>query len=261
MLRMVELSESCELRVREFGTEEIGTKAKYGPIVRNVFILHYVIHGKGYFNDNEVRKGQGFLIRAGQNAKYFYDKDDPWQYFWMVFDGTKAEEICQKYINDNENGIFHFNFANKLRILSKSLFTASKSLSAAEGYSEFFKVLSFHERKICRENNQYGNDAKNYMYHRLHLPLSITDVARFLGISDRCLYNLFIKHEGTSPKQYLNELRLERAKSMLIDSCYTITEIGTAVGFSDVLTFSRFFSKHIKSSPSAYRKIFGKKLD
>ena len=157
MLRMADLSESCELRIREFGIEEIGTRAKYGPIVRNVYILHYVLHGKGYFNDKAVHKGQGFLIRAGQNAKYFYDKDDPWQYFWVIFDGTKAEEICQKYIHSDDNGIFDFDFIDKLHLLAKPLFYSNKSLSASEGYAEFFKLLSFHERKICREDNQYVN--------------------------------------------------------------------------------------------------------
>ena len=82
----------------------------------------------------------------------------------------------------------------------------------------------------------------------------MTSVADALGISDRYLYNLFIRHEGISPKQYINDLRIRSAKALLRDTEYSVTEIGESVGFGDVLTFSRFFSKFAGISPTAYRR-------
>jgi AraC-like DNA-binding protein len=86
-----------------------------------------------------------------------------------------------------------------------------------------------------------------------HEPLSITDIARTMNISDRYLYNLFVKEEGLSPKQHLNGLRVARAVKMLKWTDATISEIAVSVGVPDVLTFSRFFKNIVGVSPSAFR--------
>lgn len=86
------------------------------------------------------------------------------------------------------------------------------------------------------------------------LDIGILHLAAKLGINDRYLYNLFIKHEGISPKQYLNELKYRRARAMLSVTKYSISEIARACGFTDVLAFSKFFSKHTGSSATKYRK-------
>ena len=52
---------------------------KFGPIQRNLYIVHYVTKGKGYFNGNVVNAGQGFLIYPLMMEEYFPDKDDPWE--------------------------------------------------------------------------------------------------------------------------------------------------------------------------------------
>ncbi len=242
------------LCVRQFGMEEIGTRAKWGPGTRNVYIFHYVLRGKGYFNHIPVKKNEGFLIRANELTEYHFEKTDPWQYFWVIFEGSLAEDICQKYIETDSHGIFSYPFADSLTEIMAKLFASSESLSQAEGLSAFFYLLSLHEETHRHGTNHHVSDAKNYMYLHMHQPVSVTDVAAALGISDRYLYNLFVKHEGVSPKRYLSELRLTNAKTLLKNSQYSVTEIAASVGFSDVLTFSRFFSKFVGISPTTYRK-------
>lgn len=253
--RSVMRGTSPVLRIRHFGTEDIPTQAKWGPGARNVYIFHYVLKGKGYFNGNLVEKNQGFLIRANEFVEYHFDESEPWQYFWVIFEGDSCEEICQKYIKADENGIFLFSFADELCALCARLFASSFSLSQTEALAVFFHLLSLHEERTLRRGNHYVSDAKNYMRLHIHQPITIEQVAMALGISDRYLYNLFIKHEGTSPKEYLSVVRLENAKALLSGSAYTVTEIAAAIGFPDVMTFSRFFAKREGISPSAYRKL------
>jgi AraC-like DNA-binding protein len=84
--------------------------------------------------------------------------------------------------------------------------------------------------------------------------VSVFEVATSMNISDRYLYNLFVKQEGVSPKQYLTALRLSNAKRLLRETGHSISEIAVSVGFPDVLSFSRFFARHTGSSPTAFRR-------
>jgi len=242
------------LRVCHFGTEEIKEDAKWGPGARNVYIFHYILEGKGFFNGIPLEKHQGFLIRANELVEYHYNETDPWRYFWVIFEGDAAEEICQKYMKADANGIFCYDFADKLISMVARLFASVEALSQTEALALFFYLLSLHEEKNTVGSNRYVSEAKNYMHLHIHQPFTITEVAKVLGISDRYLYNLFICYEGVSPKQYITALRLQNAKDLLKNSSYTITEIGISVGFSDVLTFSRFFARNEGISPSAYRR-------
>ena len=240
------------------GTESEGTKALWGPGLRDVYILHYVLTGKGFFNGQPVNEGQGFFIRANDIVHYRYDDDEPWQYFWIMFNGKDAEKICRKFVEADENGIFSFSFAKKICDMMPELFSTDDFMTQSEGLALFYYLMSLHEQKKREidesSENHYVVSAKNSIYLSLHQPISISKIALKLGISDRYLYNLFIKYEGIAPKKYINMIRIKNAKALLENSDYTITEIGSSVGFSDVMTFSAFFSKHVGTSPSEYRK-------
>lgn len=86
-------------------------------------------------------------------------------------------------------------------------------------------------------------------------PFQVIDIAKNMGISDRYLYNLFIKYVGISPKEYINNAKIEYAEKLLKNSRSSIAEIATSVGYEDALAFSRFFSKKKGVSPSEYRKM------
>ena len=119
----------------------------------------------------------------------------------------------------------------------------------------FTWLLSRHEqKKEPKHTNKYVHAAKDIMKENLHRETSIKEIAERLFINDRYLYNLFIRHEGISPKAYLNKLKLQKACSLLQSGGYSISDVAKNVGFNDVLVFSRFFSKHMHLSPSAYRK-------
>ena len=101
--------------------------------------------------------------------------------------------------------------------------------------------------------NSYVDSAKEFIRLNFYRNVSVKEVADHVGLSDRYLYNLFIKHIGKSPKEYLTELKIEKAKRLLITSNYSVSEIAVSCGFGDVLSFSKYFSKKVGVSPTAYK--------
>ena len=240
-----------DLQILQFGYEPTGDRAKWGPGRRNQYILHYVLEGKGCYNGFLVTKGQGFLIRPMESTHYYPDTAEPWRYIWVCFAGSAAEAICRNHITTDENGIFTCN--REPAELLHSLQTSPPLLGKMLALSFFYRMLSWHEKLQTPPVNRYVDGAAEYMERNFHRPLTISEVAQSQNIDDRYLYNLFIKHLHISPKQYLNDLRLNTAKQLLDTGSCSITEVAVSVGFSDVLTFSRFFAKRTGLSPTAYQ--------
>ena len=83
--------------------------------------------------------------------------------------------------------------------------------------------------------------------------LTVSDICEKIGISEPYLFRLFKKEFGKSPKRYISDLRITQSKILLARTDMTVSEIASAVGFDDVLAFSKFFSLNTKKSPTAYR--------
>ena len=63
----------------------------WGPGIRDDYIFHFVISGRGYFEmggrKHLITKGQSFLIYPGNTVSYYPDKEDPWEYICVGFGG------------------------------------------------------------------------------------------------------------------------------------------------------------------------------
>jgi AraC family transcriptional activator FtrA len=86
---------------------------------------------------------------------------------------------------------------------------------------------------------------------------TITALARTAGMSRRTFLRRFKASTGTTPGAWLANARVARARELLKYSAYDIEEIASAAGFGSAATLRHHFRKHVKVSPSAYRRQFG----
>lgn len=92
---------------------------------------------------------------------------------------------------------------------------------------------------------------------RLDEVLSVADMARHAGMSERSFYRAFRLAMGISPKAYLQQMRLRKAAELLQEApCphQTITEVAQRVGFEDSNYFSRSFRRFFGVCPRRFRK-------
>lgn len=82
--------------------------------------------------------------------------------------------------------------------------------------------------------------------------VSLDELSISLGFSKSYIKALFKKKTGKSVLQYFIQLKIERAKKLLSQQKYTITEIADMLGFNSVFYFSRQFKLHTDMSPSEY---------
>lgn len=89
---------------------------------------------------------------------------------------------------------------------------------------------------------------KNYMNN-----ICLQELADITYLSISALERRFKKYLAKTPKQFINEVRLENARRLLVETNLPIAEIANQTGFTDHSYFSRKFSKFFGQLPSAFR--------
>ena len=83
--------------------------------------------------------------------------------------------------------------------------------------------------------------------------LSCAELARAAHLSEVYLRRLFVKRYGRAPFQYLTGLRMDRARSLLLEG-RSATEAALCVGYADVYSFSRAYKRRFGHAPGQTRK-------
>ena len=95
------------------------------------------------------------------------------------------------------------------------------------------------------------------MLARLDKQLDINDLAAQLNLSSSRFAHLFKEQLGVGPKTWINDLRMQQARKLLLQSADSIATVGRRVGYDDPNYFTRYFSKSMGCSPREFRRTFG----
>jgi AraC family transcriptional regulator, glycine betaine-responsive activator len=91
------------------------------------------------------------------------------------------------------------------------------------------------------------------MRNNIEEPVSLSFISLSIGIGDRQLERLFMRHAGTTPIRYYMRLRIERARELLIYTGRRIADIAEACGFSTTAHFAASYRRVFGTSPSDMR--------
>lgn len=92
-----------------------------------------------------------------------------------------------------------------------------------------------------------------FMEANLTEPLSLIDIADNVGLSRRQIERLFQQEMGRSPARYYLEIRLDRARHLLIQSSLPVVEVAVACGFVSASHFSKCYRELYARSPQQER--------
>jgi len=246
------------------GSEVCAPSHSFGPAIRQHYLLHYILNGKGkYYVNNkcyELKKGEGFLIFPGDSTYYKADKEEPWEYCWISFDGYDAGTILKNCGVSKENLTFKDNsngsFKDNILALIHNYDVNSNNEYALLGqlylcFSSIYDLAGLKEKNTCES---YADKALDYIYNNFSYDIKISDIAKYVGIDRTYLYKIFIEEYNISPQQYLISFRLNTAVNLLETTKMNITEISYSCGFRDTPTFYKHFKKQFGTTPVQYRK-------
>ncbi len=256
--------EGLWLVVYNVGFQKCGALHRWGPGVRDHYLLHHIVSGKGVLRRAEqeysLSAGESFLIFPGEPVCYIADREDPWEYYWAGFSGegaqilidhsglTREEPVLRRPVPGLRQGLLEVykargtDFASAVRM--------SGCLQAALGL-----LLGGGETAGGEDYAQRGARYLEYNYAR---PVTVGEAAQQAGVSRSQFYRGFIEAYGCSPKEYLTRIRLQAAFDLLQRGDLPVGAVARSCGFEDPLYFSRVFRAETGSSPAEYRKHFKK---
>lgn len=121
--------------------------------------------------------------------------------------------------------------------------------------SELLLILlrSNQNPKITDANNLRAERLRKYIDTHYFEVINSNDISTKVGVSVRHINNIFKDQYHITPMQYLNEVRMEVAKKMLIETNKDIASVCFEVGFESLSTFYRTFKSYTDFSPKRFR--------
>ncbi len=235
---------SQDLKIEFCGYHKCEKSHAFGPAVRDCYLVHFCISGKGYFTNalgnHTVKTGEFFVIKPEEITTYIADKDDPWEYVWIAFSGKEAkifnENVSTMQIDKNEileiKNLVENNTTNPLAfksiIYKVMLLVSNESFSSTDTIAKIKQYIKF-----------------NYMDD-----LSLNRLSKIFGYERTYLYRIFKKNTGSGIKEYVTKIRMNKAKSFL-EKGYTVVDTACIVGYTDPFNFSKAYKNYFGHSPKA----------
>lgn len=128
---------------------------------------------------------------------------------------------------------------------------------------ELNTILEEAAISVVQKVNGYNNKsiklilrkAVEYLQEHYNEQVTLNEVAEQAFVSTYYISRLFRKEMGKSFVDYLNEIRIEKAKVLLKDIKYKTYEVAESVGIPDAHYFSRLFKKHVGVTPTEFREL------
>lgn len=106
-----------------------------------------------------------------------------------------------------------------------------------------------------RKEKNYADLILQYLAQNFSNPnLKLEDVAKEIGLSENNISQEIKNYSGKTFKSYLNFIRIEKSKKLLLESDLQVSEIAFEVGYNSAHHFIRVFKELVEVSPSAFRK-------
>ena len=140
--------------------------------------------------------------------------------------------------------------------LSGLLFSRATALAIENQFSpEIRRRFSPHalNQTHAAHSDEPVMDVQILLRQNLQSPPDLSSLANIVGMTARTLSRRFKQAVGMTTGEYLNNLRVEEARSLLHHSNLSVAEVGWSVGYNNPSAFSRQFRRQVGVTPRQYR--------
>ena len=232
------------------------------------FQILYITHGKGIFETKssgkrKIGEGTAFLLLPGIWHRYMPDKNTGWKEHWVSFNGSQPNSFMKTGLLSPEKMIFDIGLDEKIIDLYQQILEhmegekiGFKQIIASLTYEIIARMLALEKsRKFTgKEIEDKISKAKIIMADRIDKQINIEELAVELGIGYSWFRKMFRHYTNLAPAQYFLQLKINKAKDLLLSTSLSIKEIAAITGFESQFYFSKFFKKQVGVAPRKLRE-------
>ncbi len=279
MLTIVPLLKDPYLLLRKTGIKEFHNAYHHHPEIQ----LEYIVEGSGVqvIGDTYSRFQKGDMVLLGSGLPHLRKPDtiheefsEDFEVITLIFSRQlfsdsmlslpafdeiamlleksskgvvirgKTNDLVAQLLRDS----FEANMIQKIGLLFEMLSIISKSNETAliQAYSSD-KPMS--EQSTSRISNIYA-----YVLDHFREKISTKEIAEVANLSEHTFCRYFKQKFKTTFSSFLNELRINYAGTLLVETEHSISEVCFKSGFNNFTNFNKCFKAMKKSTPTEYRK-------
>ena len=245
-------------------TKNIHTLRKEGRLDYQII---YITKGCGSFFINGVMTtipyGNIIIFRPEEMQHYAYYYQDAPELYWVHFTGYGVESYLNSinlhhksthYIGIHNVLIEHFKKIMLELQVKSPLYEQTADAMLMELMASMARKKIILENPSSKFSDPHIQKIVEHMHTACDQPWNINDLAKKCLLSPNRFMHKFKAQTGFSAMDYLMQIRIAKAKDLLINSQLNIKEISNLIGYENPLYFSRLFHKIEGMSPREYRK-------
>ena len=231
-----------------------GKFVSHGEWCHSERIIHsheiiFVLSGTVYIAEGDTfyeLKQNDLLLLDPMRRHFGYKRSSETSFYWLHFTGGPEIPSALKYqsIADSYN----------LSLLFRQLMhyrTENHSSESLDYVTRLILMDCFFNQKQAH-TNRLVKEASAWIYANRDIPLKVTQVAEHFNYNPDYINRLFKANCGKSVKEYINHIKIEYIKTLLLTSDLPLMDVAGAAGVSDYKYFLKFFKYHEGMTPSQF---------
>lgn len=231
---------------------------------RQVEIL-YVLDGsiEVIVDGNSTLLHKGELFISFPNTVHGYRTHESSKTFFVIFEHSAVSDYAHLLLQKKANSPFltreelHSEAEYIMNTLYKNC-SNEQNTKLLKGYLLILLCRVIEKLKLVDRENHTNSDAFHsallYIGQHFQEPISQASTARACGISKYHLSRMFTSKIGYSFNKYVNSLRVDYAKHLLLTTDLSTTEVGYTSGFTSQCSYYRAFRESSLPSPQKFRQ-------
>ena len=237
---------------------------KYGPVIRDIFIVECCTDGFGsvVINDKEfpLKKGNCFFLFPKDTIIHTADFVQPRRGVWCAIDGLCVGEILKKAGISSTSPFAPKEAFNEITGILYDIYKMRNEKDPGADLRRTSLVYSIlgvlmKYTQTLPDKNTWIKKAVGIMETNYHEDINVEDIACSIGLDRSYFSTLFKQKTGRSPYAYFTALRIKKACTLMCQKSVSVSEAARSVGL-DPRNFSRIFKKETGRTPKEYLKTF-----
>lgn len=222
-----------------------------------LFIREGTLHVEHYGRTFDAQKGDVVLMDC--RKPHYYHAENGLEFVYLHFDGSNTHDICTHLLETrgplirSRNNVLIGNF-----IYNTVAFYENGGIESMFNTSmRIYKLL-----QLLHETDDYEDDTESpvniairYIRDNLHRKITLKELADLTNLSVYYFSHRFKEETGYSPMDYALNARIDRAKTLLVRTGKTITDIAYEVGYGSSGSFINIFTDKVGCSPKIFRRL------
>ena len=210
------------------------------------------------------------FLKPDQAHEYYSDSDEDWVVDWVSLVGSNVESFFGDLAGLKESGVFYIAQPQIIRSVMEQILAAAQSSSPVKGLdisalaymflTNLYKLTSSGNANSISNRYNRLTPILDYIEEHYDEAITLKQLSDLMNVTPQHLCTLFRKIMNTRIFEYINLVRIQKSKLMLLDQPeLAVRDIAHSNGFEDVSYFCYIFKRVEKITPGDFRKLYTRK--